>query len=99
MRVAALTAFGSILAIQPSLTEVSEILYLNPAEDERQQLSPIRIRQPCTSWLVEMCLESGILSPTKENGKLLPLPFRLESLQVLGAIAKGYFGCIRYSDC
>lgn len=47
------------------------------------------------SWLVKLCVRN-VLPHTSENGEHTePLPVRLESLQVLAHLAKGYFPIIR----
>lgn len=49
------------------------------------------------SWLVKLCVRN-VLPHTSENGEHTePLPVRLESLQVLAHLAKGYFPIIRIS--
>lgn len=48
------------------------------------------------SWLVKLCVRN-VLPHSSENGEHTePLPVRLESLQVLAHLAKGYFPIIRF---
>ncbi|KAK7487937.1 hypothetical protein BaRGS_00020838 [Batillaria attramentaria] len=54
-----------------------------------------------TSWLVKMCIRNVLPQPaannvaTGEGPVLEPLPIRLESLQVLATLTRGYFPIIR----
>jgi len=58
-----------------------------------------------TSWLVRTCVRfaapqlvtdsDGSRPPTSALSNVQPLPVRLESLQLLALITKGYFGLIR----
>lgn len=100
VEVAALTAFGAIVEIQPPLQEVSKILgELVPSASscDEQRLDHRRSDALTTSWLVELCLENGDSSTVSGDRKPIPLPIRLESLQVLAAITKNYFINIRPS--
>lgn len=62
-----------------------------------------------TSWLIRLCIRyvvpqlavdvDGPRQPASAGGCVQPLPVRLESLQVLALLAKGYFGILRFAFC
>lgn len=56
-----------------------------------------------TSWLIKLCVKNITPQPRGfgENGEYYtePLPVRLESLQVLAHLTKGYFPIIRFVLC
>jgi hypothetical protein len=59
------------------------------------------------SWLVRLCVRyvvpqlaidvDGSRQPASAGGSIQPLPVRLESLQLLALLAKGYFGVLRFA--
>lgn len=55
-----------------------------------------------TSWLIKLCVRNVTPQPRgfSDNGEYYtePLPVRLESLQVLAHLTKGYFPIIRLSN-
>jgi len=50
-----------------------------------------------TSWLIKLCLKNVLPYPDQhgDDMRFEPLPVRLESLQVLAHLTKGYFPIIR----
>jgi hypothetical protein len=59
---------------------------------------------PPTSWLIRLCVrfvvpQLAIDFDGSRQSTVQPLPVRLESLQLLALLAKGYFGILRFVVC
>uniref|UniRef100_A0AAY4BQ78 HEAT repeat-containing protein 6 n=1 Tax=Denticeps clupeoides TaxID=299321 RepID=A0AAY4BQ78_9TELE len=103
VRVSCLTLLGALVSAQAPLTEVAQLLKSGDGGGASEE-------GPC--WLLQLCMclvtkprdgahsdSDSATSPAHRNGPaaMEPLPVRLEAMQVLALMVKGYFSLVHNS--